>query len=107
MDSCRKWTRKVVRVLLQFGVDPNSPDDQHRTPLVMALGAGHEAIVKLLLPLTTEDLAMSNARPGLQFLVPMERNPNFVGREDVLQSLEDALECPMTRIALVGFAGSG
>lgn len=98
---------KVVRVLLQFGVDPNSPDDQHRTPLVVALGAGHEAIVKLLLPLTTEDLAMSNARPGLQFLVPMERNPNFVGREDVLQSLEDALEFPMTRIALVGLGGSG
>ena len=98
---------KVVRVLLQFDADPNSPDDQHRTPLVVALGAGHEAIVKLLLPLTTEDLAMSKSRAGLQFLVPRERNPNFVGRADVLQSLEDALECPMTRIALVGLGGSG
>ena len=98
---------KVVRVLLQFGVDPDSPDDQDRTPLVVALGAGHEAVVKLLLPLTTEDLAMSNARPRLQFLVPMERNPNFVGREDVLQSLEHALKCQMTRIALVGLGGSG
>ena len=98
---------KVVQVLLQFGVDPNIPDDQDRTPLVVAAGAGHEAVVKLLLHLTTDDLAMSNARPRLQFLVAMERNPNFVGRADVLQSLEHALKCRMTRIALVGLGGSG
>lgn len=98
---------KVVRVLLQFGVDPNSPDDQDRAPLVVALGAGHEAVVKLLLPLKTKDLAMCNARRRSPFLVPMERNPDFVGRADVLQSLEHALKCQMTRIALVGLGGSG
>lgn len=98
---------KVVRVLLQFGVDPNIPDDQDRTPLVVALSAGHEAVVKLLLHLTLDYLAMSIARPRLQFLVPMERNPDFVGRADVLQSLEHALKCQMTRIALVGLGGSG
>ena len=105
--AAEKGHEKVVRVLLQFGADPESPDDQDRTPLVMAVGAGHEAVVKLLLSLTTENLAMSNSRPRLQFLVPMERNSNFVGRADVLQSLEDALKCQMTRIALVGLGGSG
>ena len=98
---------EVVRVLLKFGADPNSPDDQERTPLVVALDAGHEAIVKILSPLTIENLAMSNARPRLQFLVPMKRNPDFVGRADVLKSLKDALESQVTRIALVGLGGSG
>lgn len=104
--AAEKGYENVVQVLLGFGVDPNSPDDQDQTPLVMALGADHEAVVKLLLPLTTEDFAMST-RPRLQFLVPMERNPSFVGRADVLQSLEHALRCQMTRIAVVGLPGSG
>ena len=98
---------KVVRVLLQSGVDLNSPDDQDRTPLVVALGAGHEAVVRLLLPPTTKDIVMSNARRRPQFLMPMERNLDFVGRTEVLQSLEHALKRQMTRIALVGLAGSG
>lgn len=105
--AAEKGYEKVVRVLLHSGVDPNSPDDQDRTPLIVALEAGHEAVVKILEPLQSKDLAMSNTRPRLQFLVPMERNLNFVGRSDVLQSLEHALKRQMTRIALVGLGGCG
>ena len=105
--AAEKGYEKVVRVLLHSGVDPNNPDDQDRTPLIVALEAGHEAVVKILEPLQSKGLAMSNTRPRLQFLVPMERNLNFVGRSDVLQSLEHALNCQITRIALVGLGGCG
>jgi hypothetical protein len=102
----------VVKVLLQFGLDPNIADDQHRTPLFAALVAGHEAVVKLLLSVTTEDrdIAISTSmlsRPRSKFLVPRERNTNFVGRADTLHSLEEALKSQVTRIALIGLCGIG
>ena len=99
--------QKVVRVLLQFGANPNGADDQNRTPLAMALEADHEAVVKILWPLTTKDTVIANSRPTLLFLMPKERNPTFVGRADVLRSLEDAFKSQMIRIALVGLGGSG
>lgn len=42
----------VVRLLLDHGADPNSRDDQHRTPLAHAKTNRHAAIVALLKPVT-------------------------------------------------------
>ena len=105
--AAEKGHVRIIRDLLHFGADPYSPDDQDRTPLVMALEANHDAIVRILLLLTGETPLISDSRPTLPFLVPMERNPSFVGMLDVLQWLEDALKSQVSHIALYGMAGTG
>ncbi|RDW58337.1 hypothetical protein BP5796_12267 [Coleophoma crateriformis] len=110
--ASEKGHASTVDALLQFGQDPNIADSQHMTALAAAAEAGHEEVVKLLLSRTTNHKGSSTMlptklNPPSRFLVPKERNNEFVGRAEILHSLEEALRSEVTRIAVVGLGGIG
>lgn len=47
-----------------------------------------------------------NARSKAHFLVPFDRDPQFVGREDIITDINHKLEIKR-RVALAGIGGVG
>lgn len=105
--AAEKGHIKVVELLLNAGADPEVADRWGRTPLSLAAVAGHEAVVKFLISSTEEELDRTEYIEKRILLVPHHRDPSFMGREEVLQSLEDALTSGAQCLSLVGLGGVG
>ena len=93
----------VVEILLERGADPNNQDVALRTLLDEATRGRHEAVLKALWRHSKTGPVLSKTD---RIVLPFRRNPVFVGRVDILDSLK---KCFMTSnfSALVGLGGIG
>jgi ankyrin repeat protein len=97
----------VVQLLLQQGANAQAEDQAGWTPLSWAAENGQEAVVHLLLQQGANVETEDQADPTPFFFVPSRRDPDFVGRERLLDEIHEKCSTPPSMIALVGLGGVG